>query len=297
MTAGLLTFFLSATPIGAPPANPVSPSEEIRRCFEERTPASPYNPVGSDQRGRTTDEGIDLAGHATVGAASRRASSNMGVVYEPAYCLKRHLHGSPASYEPQAGDIVFFSSDGVFWPILLALALTHEPYHVGIVVKMPDGTHKMVEPGPPEESLLVRIVPIPQRFETYSGRVFVRRRATPLTLDQSNALTGFALRQEGKAYALIRFLLQGTPIRSRGPIRTHFMGKSRGEPCTYFCAELVMEALVSAGLIDAETARPRATNMADLFYDESTNPYINKHLKLYPQWSPPQRWVAAECGR
>jgi hypothetical protein len=297
MTAGLLTFLLSATPVGAPPADAVSPGEEICRRLEVRSKASPYNPAVSDTRGRVTVDGVDRACQATVRLSPRYVSSIMGLVYEPAYCLKHHLHGTPVGYEPRAGDIVFFSSDGVVWPVLLAVALTHEPYHVGIVVRMADGSFRMLEAGPPEESQHIRLMPITERFESESSRVFIRRRTEPLTSEQSNALTGFAERQEGKHYALIRFMLQGTPIRSRGPIRTHFVGKSRGEPCSYFCSELVMEALVSAGLTDPETARPRATVMADLFYDESTNPYINKHLKLYPQWSPPQRWVAAECGR
>ena len=43
-------------------------------------------------------------------------------------------------------------------------------------------------------------------------------------------------------------------------------------------------ALVAAGLIDAKTARPAATYPRDLFMDHSYNLYINKHLKLAPDW-------------
>jgi hypothetical protein len=197
---------------------------------------------------------------------------------------------------PQAGDIVLVVSDHLIWQILFWIALEHEPYHTGIVVKMCDGSFGMLEAGPPDVTHTVRISPLAERLASDPGRVYIRRRAVPLTQEQSDALSGFAARQDGKAYAYIRFLAQGTPLRSRGPIRTQFMGKSRGEPHSYFCSELVIEALVSSGLIDPETARPRATAPCDIFYDESTNPWINQYLKLYPWWWPPQRWVAESCA-
>jgi hypothetical protein len=220
-------------------------------------------------------------------------------VYEPSYDDDTEFCPAPACYEPQVADIVLVFSDHLVWKILFACALAHEPYHTGIVVRMCDGGLGLLEAGPPDVTARVRISPLAERLAEDPGRVFIRRRCTPLTAEQADALNGFAARQDGKPYAYIRFLAQGTPIRSRGPIRTHFMGKSRGEPCSYFCSELVMESLVSAGLTDPETARPRATTPSDMFYDESTNPWINKHLKLYPCWCPPQRWVPATngCGK
>jgi hypothetical protein len=220
----------------------------------------------------------------------------MGLVYEPAYCLEKHRHGTPVPYAPQAGDLVFFVSDTLFWPLFYAFAFTGEPYHVGVVVQMPDGSFALLEAGPPEVAMEVQLSPLAPRLEGYSGRIFIRRRAVALTPEQSEALTGFAVRQEGKPYALTRFLLQGTPIRSRGPVRTEWLGKSRGEPETYFCSELAMESLVAAGLVDPCTARPRATNMQDMFYDKSHNPYIDKTLRLCPCWYPPQQWVPEGCA-
>ena len=262
--------------------------------------APPPAPSADDVTGRA--HVYDLAGRAIVAddtpghlewtAAPTRPA---GFVYEPAYTLDPDLCAEPAAYIPQAGDLVLVVSDDWTWQVLFAIALSHEPYHTGIVVRMPDGSFGLLEAGPPDISAHVRICPLAERLASDPGRVYIRRRSTPLTAEQSDALTGFAIRQDGKPYAFLRFLAQGTPFRSRGPFRTQFMGKSRGEPCDYFCSELVIESLVSAGLIDSETARPRATTPSDIFYDESHNPWINKHLKLNPCWSPPQRWVAEKC--
>jgi hypothetical protein len=291
MTPGLLALVLSAYPVGAPPLEVAAPSEEIRRRLAERSIGSGYNPRTPDTAGRATVVGGEAPDAVIAGPAPRCVPPGMGLVYEPAYCLENHLHGAPVPYVPQAGDLVFFVSDTLFWPALYALAFTGEPYHVGTVVQTPDGSFAVLEAGPPEAAQTVQLSPLPQRFQEYSGRIFVRRRTSALSPEQSVALTGFAVRQEGKPYAFVRFLLQGTPIRSRGPMRTEWLGKSRGEPSSYFCSELAMEALVSAGLVDACTARPRATNMQDMFYDRSENPYIDQTLRLCPFWNPPQQWV------
>jgi hypothetical protein len=114
----------------------------------------------------------------------------------------------------------------------------------------------------------------------------------PLTAEESARLTAFALRQEGKRFALIRVAAQLTPFRSRGPLRTAFMGGPHGDRCSYFCSELVMEACVAAGLLDPTTTRPAATFPGDLFFDCSRNPYINAHLDLAGAWYPPARWTS-----
>src|SRR5262249_58158506 len=85
------------------------------------------------------------------------------------------------------------------------------------------------------------------------GRVWIRRRKVPLTPEQSQQLTDFATRQDGKWFALPRLGVQLTPFRSRGPVRTYFMGKPQGgDRKSYFCSELVCEACVAAGLLDAK---------------------------------------------
>jgi hypothetical protein len=138
---------------------------------------------------------------------------------------------------------------------------------------------------------------LPHMF-TYEqeGRVWVRPRACPLTPEQSARLTEFAMTADVKQFAVGRLGGQLTPFRSRGPLRTAFMGKPRGlNRDGYFCSELVVEACVYAGLMDPRTARPAATYPRDLYMDRSPNCYLNKHLKLYPDWDPPARWTSTEC--
>jgi hypothetical protein len=152
----------------------------------------------------------------------------------------------------------------------------------------------VLEAGP-HNSIRIKILdPITSMKEyEFRGEVWVRHRATPLTEEQSKKLTEFAVQQEGKRFAIIRQGAQLTPFRSRGPLRTWIFGKSNGpDRSAYFCSELVTEALAAAGLIDAETARPAATYPRDLFMDHSYNLYINKHLKLAPDWDPPALWTS-----
>jgi hypothetical protein len=84
---------------------------------------------------------------------------------------------------------------------------------------------------------------------------------------------------------------QLTLLRSRGPLRTYFIGRPRGERDSYFCSELVAETLVAVGLIDQRTARPAATYPRDLFFDRSYNLYLRNHFTLADGWEPPARWV------
>ena len=120
------------------------------------------------------------------------------------------------------------------------------------------------------------------------------KRAVPLTPEQCARLTEFALSTDGKRFGLGRLGLQLTVFRTRGPVRTAFVGRPQGvERESYFCSELVVEALVYAGLVDGRTARPSATYPRDLFFDSSLNPYLNRHLKLYPCWDPPARWTSS----
>ena len=104
--------------------------------------------------------------------------------------------------------------------------------------------------------------------------------------------------QEGKRFALIRLGAQVTPFRSRGPLRTYFIGGPHGpNRRTYFCSETVLEAGVYAGILDPKTTRPSATYPRDIFYDDSWNLYLKKHFNLAPCWDPPARWTSTPCPR
>jgi hypothetical protein len=213
-------------------------------------------------------------------------------LYEPAYALDNVLRGEARPYVPQPGDIMLATDSNWFWILTHALALAFQPDHSGVVVALPDGSLGVLEAGP-NDCLHVRIEPLLPHLKEYSeqGQVWIRKRKTPLTPEQSAALTEFALRQSGKWFALPRLGGQLTLFRSRGPLRTYFLGKPRGDRAGYFCSELVTESLVAAGLIDPATARPAATYPRDLFFDKSLNLYLRRHFSLACGWEPPARWV------
>ena len=97
--------------------------------------------------------------------------------------------------------------------------------------------------------------------------------------------------QDGKLFAWVRLLGQMTPFRSRGPLRTYWMGGPHGTRFSYFCSELVLECLLAASLLDPNRTRPSATYPCDLFYGTSTNTFINDNLDVNAAWEPPARWT------
>jgi hypothetical protein len=150
----------------------------------------------------------------------------------------------------------------------------------------------ILESGP-NDTMWVRTLDLVPHLKEYEaiGRVWVRRRRVPLTPEQSCRLTQFALANDGRRFALHRLGLQLTPFRTRGPIRTRWCGKPKGDRIFYFCSELVCEACVAAGILSPETTRPSATYPNDLFFGRSWNLYLNKHLEINDWWYPPARWV------
>lgn len=212
---------------------------------------------------------------------------------QPAYCIDEVLRGPTRPYMPQPGDVMLATDDDRFWRITHNLALAFEPHGSGIVVARPDGTLGILEAGP-NDTMWCRILDVLPHLQEYEakGPVWIRKRCAPLTPEESCRLTEFAQRQDGKRFALVRLGGQLTPLRSRGPVRTCVMGKPRGDRRNYYCSELVTESCVAAGLIDGATARPAATYPHDLFFDQSYNLYINRHLPLAGGWEPPARWVS-----
>jgi hypothetical protein len=197
-------------------------------------------------------------------------------------------------YAPQPGDIVLSADTSTFWLVMHNLAGTSHPTHSMIVFALPDGQMGILEGGP-HDTIRCRVLEALPHMYSYEaeGRVWVRRRACPLTPEQSARLTEFALATKDRDFSIRRLAMQLTPFRSRGPIRTAFCGKPNGlDREAYYCSELVCEACVYAGLMDPQTTRPSATFPRDLFMDHSPNPYLNKHLKLAPDWDPPARWTS-----
>ena len=213
-------------------------------------------------------------------------------LYEPSYCLDWTLRGKARPYLPQPGDVLLATDKNFFWSLTHNMAFAFEPHNSAIVVARCDGRLAILEAGP-NDTMWIRILDMLPHLKEYAdkGPVWIRKRKTPLTAEQSACLTDFAERQNGKIFALQRLGVQLTPFRNRGPLRTAFMGKPRGDRHSYYCAELALEAAVAAGICDRETTRPSATYPHDLFFDHSYNPYINKHLPLVHDWEPPSRWL------
>jgi hypothetical protein len=213
-------------------------------------------------------------------------------LYEPAYCMDNVVRGKARAYVPRPGDVMLATDKNLFWKITHDMAFAFEPHNSAVVVARRDGSLAILEAGP-NDTLWVNLSPMLPHLKAYSdkGPVWIRKRKTPLTVEQAACLTEFAERQCGKRFALGRLGLQLTPFRDRGPLRTRFMGKPHGERNSYYCSELVLEALVAPGLVDAVTTRPSASYPHDLFFDRSCNPYINKHPPLVSDWEPPARWL------
>jgi hypothetical protein len=212
----------------------------------------------------------------------------------PAFCEDKKRRFPVTPYAPQPGDLMFSADGSVFWLAMHKLAGTSHPTHSAIVFQRPDRSMAILEAGP-HDTLHIRSMDAIPHLRSYEeeGRVWIRKRACPLTAEQSARLTEFAVKQDGKRFAIIRLGQQLTVLRARGPIKTCFFAKPYGpERSSYYCAELCMEALVATGALDAATTRPAATYPRDFFMDASLNPYINKHLKLAPDWDPPARWTS-----
>lgn len=214
-------------------------------------------------------------------------------LYQPAFCIDEVLRYPLEAYVPQPGDIMLRLDHSKFWRTTHYMALAFDPNGSAIVFARPDGTPAILEAGPCD-TRWVRTLDLLSHLKEYTdiGRVWIRRRRVPLTPEQSQRLTEFALAQDGKRFALFRLGVQLTPFRSRGPLRTYVVGGPHGG-CrrSYFCSELVSEACVAAGLLDPARMRPSATYPRDLFYGRSFNLFLNRHLDINEGWFPPARWV------
>jgi hypothetical protein len=214
-------------------------------------------------------------------------------LYQPAFHVDAVRRLPAEAYLPQPGDILLRMDHSVFWRTTHWMALAFDPNGSAIIFARPDGSLAVLEAGP-NDCMWVRTMDMLPHLKEYAdaGYVWIRRRCVPLTPEQSCRLTEFALAQDGKRFALQRLGVQLTPFRSRGPIRTYFIGKPHGgSRWSYFCSELVTEACVAAGLLDPERTRPSATYPRDLFFGRSYNLFIDRHLDVNAGWYPPARWT------
>jgi hypothetical protein len=218
--------------------------------------------------------------------------ADSGYLDQPAAAVDDDLRSPQMPYGPQPGDIMFSRSKYWIYRAGHRLAGAGEPSHSALVWQRPDGALAVMEAGPFDVPI-IRSMDLVPHLTAYHGRghVWIRRRETPLTVDETSRLAEFCLKQENKPFARLRLMGQITPFRCRGHFRTDFLGRVNGpDRCSYYCSELVTEALVFTGLMDANTARPCATYPCDLFFDDSPIPYLKQHLNLRSSWRLPQRW-------
>jgi hypothetical protein len=219
--------------------------------------------------------------------------TGFGFLDSPAFSTDTVRRPPSTPYSPQPGDMVFATDDVIFLRTGHVLAGAGMPTHSAIFFRKPDGELAILEAGPFNSGHIGVLEPL-EHLRAYEqlGTVWVRPRCCPLTEEQSCRLTQFAVGQEGKRFAWCKMYALITPFRPRGPIRTYFLAKPQGpEGEKFYCAELVTESIVFAGLIDATDARPAATFPSDLFFDGRKNPFLKHHFKLSERgWGVPARW-------
>jgi hypothetical protein len=189
--------------------------------------------------------------------------------------------GAAVAYQPREGDLVFYDDHKLVWTLLFAYAGTGSPLHVGIVVKKADGRLAVLEAGP-DDTVWVDLIDLVPRLEKFQGTVTIRRCKKELTRAQSLALSRFALQQEGKRYAVLRLLLQGTWLRPRGPLGLLY-AKTYLDRDSWICSELAVAASVVAGLLERGRVPANATYPRDLV--------DNRRYDLSAVWHDPAEWV------
>jgi hypothetical protein len=225
--------------------------------------------------------------------AAVRCDTGYGTLCQPAFDLGDTAQQPFGDWDPQPGDVILSNSTRPGAVLMYAFALIGPPAHVGVVVRLADGRPAVAEAGG-EGVFTTRVTPLDQRVGKYDCSVWVRRRCTPLTPEQSCRLTEFALAADG-GYAWSRGIGMGARLGARGPLRTYYLGHPRGIGRRYFCGEFVIEALAHAGAVDPATARPGAVLPRDLFFDTSANPYLSEYPPL-AGWEAPARWDVCRVG-
>lgn len=187
-------------------------------------------------------------------------------------------------YNPQPGDLVLFDGHCNWTTKLYRYCGTNAPLHAGVVFAHPDGSFAILEAGA-DAVWKVFVFDLQKRLHTFDGTILIRSPRAPLNPAQSQRLTEFSLAQEGKPYALGRLMLQGTPFRPQGTVRTHFFGRTKLDRERWICSELVVAAVAAAGVFDPRAFPANAMYPRDLCYDEryDLSPYYHAAALWYPR--------------
>ena len=182
-----------------------------------------------------------------------------------------HCTLKPEPYYPLPGDLLLYDNLSTFLHYAFKLVRSDRPIHAAIIVERVDGTPAILEVGPnsrPQAFTKTYIVDVFPRLESYSGVVMIRRPKRPLTREESDALSKFALASEGKEFAVGRLALQGTPFNCRHGLRNYFFAKTYYDRDRWICSENVVVAATIAGLLDPKRYPANCMYPRDLTYDE-----------------------------
>ena len=164
------------------------------------------------------------------------------------------------------------------WHVAFRAVGSGPPTHCGIVVRRSDGTPAVLEAGPDWKPGVFVQDALP-RFHGFKGTIWIRRCARPLSPEQScQGLTHFAEAQDGKHYALGRFLLQGVGVRTRYGLRYHLLANTYMNRSTWLCSEIVVAAGTLIGLFDPDVHKATAIYPRDII-DDCTYP-------MHHDWEP-----------
>jgi hypothetical protein len=193
------------------------------------------------------------------------------------------VHWQTAPYQPAEGDIIIFTYRNPLYRLCYCLAGSGPPYHAGIVVRMPTGELATLEAGATSK-YRVYLLPLPERLPAYEGRMWVRRLKTPLTAEESAALTHWAAAQTDKRFAFCRLALNSTFRRPRGSLGTRLFGETCLDRGRWFCSELVVAACAVARRVDPAAVAANGIYPRDLFLDTAYDFSI--------AWGAPLLWSA-----
>jgi hypothetical protein len=170
-------------------------------------------------------------------------------------------------YKPLPGDLMLFDDHNKTITFLYELVGSGAPLHSAMIIERPDHTPAILEAGPNFIPRVYILEPL-RRMKAYPGTVMIRRPRQPLSAEQSEHLTEFAMAQEGKDYALARLFLQGTPFRCRVGLRKTWFAHTSMNRNRWTCSELTAAAGFAAGLLDRRRFPANAMYPRDFCYDE-----------------------------
>jgi hypothetical protein len=200
-------------------------------------------------------------------AAKPAGQEQAGYVYKPYRDPEGVWRVKLLAYMPLPGDLVLFDDHNKTVTFLYQLVGSGAPLHSAMIIERPDRTPAILEAGPNFIPRVFVLEPL-RRMKAYPGTLMIRRPRQPLTREQSDQLTHFAMAQEGKDYALARLVLQGTPFRCRSGLRKTCFAHTCMERSRWTCSELTAAAAVAAGVLDRRRFPANAMYPRDFCYDE-----------------------------